>query len=177
MNILIKCILVSLEELALAFKGELTMTEMMESLMQSIYFNKIPVKWVKFSFTSTRGLGSWLDNLKQRLEQLNHWKEAPEKVPNVTFVNRLFNPKSFLTAIKQVYARKEEQELNKMTLYTHVERKMYWESDLPQLKEKDGAYVFGFQIEGARWDSSVGQLEESHPKKPFSIVPVVKCIP
>ena len=108
MNILIKVILVSLEELALAFKGELTMTENMEALMQSIYLNRLNPKWSKFSFTSTRGLGSWLDNLKQRLEQLNLWKESPEKMPNVTFINRLFNPKSFLTAIKQVYARKEE---------------------------------------------------------------------
>jgi len=35
--------------------------------------------------------------------------------------------------------------------------------------------VFGFQVEGARWDPSAGQLEESKPKKPFSVVPVVNC--
>jgi len=50
---------------------------------------------------------------------------------------------------------------------------MYWESDLPPVKE--GAYVFGMQVEGARWDMSVGQLEESLPKKQFSVVPVVNC--
>lgn len=68
MNILIKVILTSLEELALAFKGELTVTEKMEALMQSVFLNKIPAPWAKYSFTSSRGLGSWLDNLKQRLE-------------------------------------------------------------------------------------------------------------
>jgi len=49
---------------------------------------------------------------------------------------------------------------------------MYWEADLPQLRE--GAYVFGFQVEGARWDPN-GHLEESEPKKQFSVVPVVNC--
>jgi len=33
--------------------------------------------------------------------------------------------------------------------------------------------VFGFQVEGARWDAAVGQLEESRPKKQYSVVPVV----
>lgn len=52
---------------------------------------------------------------------------------------------------------------------------MYWETnELP--KKADGAYVFGFQVEGARWDAS-GGLEESEPKKQFSVVPVVNCKP
>lgn len=105
MNALIRVIVSSLAEIELAFKGELTMTENMETLMHSICLNRIPAPWAKLAFPSTRGLGSWLDNLRQRLEQLNQWKEDPVKIPAVTFLNRLFNPQSFLTAIKQVYAR------------------------------------------------------------------------
>jgi dynein heavy chain len=52
-------------------------------------------------------------------------------------------------------------------------KKLYWEPDLPPIKE--GAYVFGMQVEGARWDPAVGQLDESFPKKPFSVMPVVNC--
>lgn len=107
MNALIAAIVGSLAEIELAFKGELTMTEKMETLMQSIFLNQVPAPWAKIAFPSTRGLGSWLDNLRQRLEQLNLWKEDPVKVPHVTFVNRLFNPQSFLTAITQVYAREK----------------------------------------------------------------------
>lgn len=55
-------------------------------------------------------------------------------------------------------------------------KKLYWEPDLPPSKEgSGGAYVFGFQVEGARWDAAAGQLDESRPKKPFSVVPVVNC--
>merc|ERR1711939_1202332 len=116
--------------------------------------NKVPALWTKYGFTSTRGLNSWLTNTKHRCEQLSVWKEDPVKVPHVTFINRLKNPNSFLTAIKQVYAREKEQELTPC---------------------KDGAYVFGFQVEGARWEASVGQLDESLPKKLFSVVPVINC--
>merc|ERR1740130_2250724 len=112
MNALIRTIVAALAEIELAFKGELTMTEKMEELMKAIYANKIPDPWAKIAFSSTRGLASWLDNLRSRLEQLNQWKEDPAKKPLVTFINRLFNPASFLTAIKQVYCRETEQELN-----------------------------------------------------------------
>mmetsp|Transcript_9657 Transcript_9657/g.9341 ORF Transcript_9657/g.9341 Transcript_9657/m.9341 type:complete len:247 (+) Transcript_9657:273-1013(+) len=173
MNILINEILKSLFEIELSFKGELTMTEKMENLMDAIFFDKVPPSWDKLAFPSTRGLGSWLDNLKHRLDQLNIWKEDPQKVPTVIFLNRLFNPQSFLTAIKQVYSREKKQELNKLYIQTEITKKLYWEQDLPVLRE--GAYVFGFQVEGARWDSVMSQLEDSYPKKQFSVVPVVNC--
>lgn len=52
---------------------------------------------------------------------------------------------------------------------------MYYEADLPELSRTGGALVFGFQVEGARWDVNTNGLEESYPKTSFSIVPVVNC--
>jgi len=172
MNVLINEILKSLAEIELAFKGELTMTEAMETLMSSINNNRVPANWAKLAFPTTRPLSSWLDNLKHRLDQLNTWKEDPTTIPKVTFLNRLFNPQSFLTAIRQVYSREKQQELNKLYIQTDILKKMYWEQDLQTPRE--GAYVFGFQVEGAKWDQG-GGLEESEPKKQFSVVPVINC--
>ena len=140
--------------------------------MEQIYMNRVPAAWAKLSFETTRGLGSWLDNIKQRLEQLNAWKETPEKEPAITFINRLYNPRSFLTAVKQVLSREKSLELNKLQIVTEIQKKMYWE--VADLSKRDGAFVFGFQVEGARWDPNSG-LEESEPKKQFSVVPVVLC--
>jgi dynein heavy chain len=64
MNVLIYEVVSSLKDIELAFKGELTMTEKMEALMDSIYLDKVPASWAKHAFSSNRGLGSWLDNLK-----------------------------------------------------------------------------------------------------------------
>jgi dynein heavy chain len=141
MNVLIEKIVGNLFDVSLAFKGELTLTSEMEVLMNAIFMNKIPALWEKLAFPSARGLNSWLDNVKQRLDQLNAWKDEPSKLPKVTFLNRLFNPQSFLTAIQQVKA-KEGIELNKMMIFTNVTKKLYWEEDLPEPKE--GALIFGF---------------------------------
>lgn len=62
-----------------------------------------------------------------------------------------------------------------LTIQTDVLKKLYWEADLPPCKEGQGAYVFGLQAEGARWEAAAGQLEESRPKRPFSVLPVVNC--
>ena len=77
MNALISLILESLQLLNLAFNGELTMTENMEKLMDSIFLNRVPDTWAKLAFPSIRPLGSWMDNLSHRLLQLNQWKEEP----------------------------------------------------------------------------------------------------
>jgi len=67
-NTLINKVIVDLKDLDLAFKGELTMTAAMEDLMENIALNKICAEWAKKSWMTTRGLASWLDNMRQRLE-------------------------------------------------------------------------------------------------------------
>ena len=171
---LLNAILKSLAEIDLANKGELTMSEQMEAVMNDIFMNRVPKVWAKVSFETTRNLGAWLDNIKQRLEQLNAWKEVPDKEPAITFINRLYNPQSFLTAVKQIMSREKSIELNRLYIVTEIQKKMYWEVN--DLQKREGAFVFGLQVEGARWDSNSG-LEECEPKKQFSIVPVVLVRP
>jgi dynein heavy chain, axonemal len=127
LNTMINAILKSLFELDLAYKGELTMNEAMETLEDNIRLDRIPPQWKKLSFPSERNLISWTENIKQRIDQMNLWKDDPVKLPKVVFINRLINPNSFLTAIKQIYCRALKQELNKTTILTEVQKKMYWE--------------------------------------------------
>ena len=176
LNTLINGILKSLFELDLAYKGELTMNEAMEALEDCIRLNRRPPQWDKIGYPSERGLISWAENIKARIDQMNIWKEDPIKIPKVIFINRLINPNSFLVAIKQVFCRESnpQQELNKTVIQTEVLKKWYWEADLPDLRKTDGVLVFGFQVEGARWDMNSG-VEESMPKVSFSLVPVVQC--
>merc|ERR1712196_371669 len=70
MNKLVKEIKKSLEILALGMKGELQMSDAMESLMQSLHMDHIPAPWAKLAFASMRPLGSWMGNLKERITQL-----------------------------------------------------------------------------------------------------------
>jgi dynein heavy chain len=54
-----------------------------------------------------------------------------------------------LTAVKQIIAQKNQYELNRLYIATDVTRKIVEEIDA---SAKEGSYVFGFVLEGARWD-------------------------
>jgi dynein heavy chain len=38
---------------------------------------------------------------------------------------------------------------------------------------RDGAFIWGLTLEGARWDEKAGVLEESRPKELFGSLPVI----
>lgn len=141
--------------------------------MDALVVNKVPASWTNLAYPSKRGLEGWIVNLMQRVEQLNAFRDDPLNLPKVIMVSRFFNPQSYLTAIKQVVAANQRGlELNKLYIQTDITKKAIEEIDsIP----KDGAYVFGFILEGARWDVAGGYVEESKPKEMFSVIPVVYC--
>merc|ERR1719158_2147274 len=83
MNVLVFEMTRSLVELQLGFKGELTMSPAMEDLAFSLYLERIPEKWAKYAFASTRPLKSWITNLKDRSEQLTEWTGDPLNIPKI----------------------------------------------------------------------------------------------
>jgi len=162
----------SLDEIDQGFKGILSISEMMEQIISSIALNRVPVAWQTLAYPSKRGLTSWLANLFQRIEQLNQFKDDPFNISKVIMISRFFNPQSFLTAIMQVIARAKSYELNKLYIQTEITKKAIEEIDS---SAKEGSYVYGFVLEGARWDFQGGFLDESRPKEMFSVLPVVYC--
>ena len=172
MNHLVSVMQRSLKELQLGFKGELTMSESMEQLSACLVLDQIPPRWQKASFPSNRGLMSWLRNLKERCVQLDEWTNDPTRIPKVVDLSKLFNPQSFLTAIKQTCCQQQKLELDKLTVVTEVTKKERNQIDAPA---RDGAYVTGLYLEGARWDISTNSLEESRPKELFCPMPVIHC--
>jgi len=170
MNMLLVEVIQSLDEVKQGFEGTLTISERMEQLIDAVALDRVPATWTKLAFPSKRGLASWLTNLLKRIEQLNNWKDDPINIPKITYVSRLFNPQSFLTAIKQVIGRAKQWELNKLMIATEITKKSVEEIEGVA---KDGAYIFGLVLEGARWDVQAGCLDESRPKEMFCLMPVV----
>jgi dynein heavy chain len=162
----------SLSELQLGFKGELTMSEQMENLMNSLYMEKIPPWWMKLGYPSSRPLQLWLTNLKERCAQLDDWMNDPVNIPKVVDVSKFFNPTSYLTAVKQLACQMQMLELDKLMVFTEVTKRQRAAIDS---QSREGAYVDGMYLEGARWDQNANCLEESKPKEMFSKMPVVNC--
>lgn len=173
MNCLVREMVRGLNELQQGFKGELTMSEHMEQLADALTEESLPVWWVKLGFPSTRPLRSWLVNLKDRCAQLDDWFPDPPAVPKVVDVSKLFNPQSFLTAIKQVCCQNQKLELDRLHVFTEVTKRIDTKS--VDIGAKEGAYVTGMYLEGARWDANTNCLEDSRPKEMFTRLPVINC--
>lgn len=122
MNYLLSEIRRTLRELMLAHRGELTITADMEMLDECITSDKVPSSWSKLSYASTHSLQLWLANLLQRYHELFKWS-ADFNLPTSVWLSGLFNPQSFLTAVMQVTARKNEWPLDRMCLCTDITSK------------------------------------------------------
>merc|ERR1712066_1052424 len=165
----------SLKELNLGLKGELTISPDMEGLMNSFLLDTIPARWEKKAYPSKLGLSAWFADLINRIKDLETWT-GDFNLPNTVWLGGLFNPQSFLTAIMQQMSRKNEWPLDKMCLQCDVTKKNKDDFNTPP---REGAYLHGLFMEGARWDVQTGSVAESRLKELTPTMPVVhiKAIP
>jgi len=139
MNALLAAMRRSLAELDLGLKVDLTMTEPMERLMTALAGDAVPPSWALLAYPSLRPLGAWMVNLLARVAQLAEWTAdlvvpksvwlpgarralmsaarrppgRPEASPGRAPRAGLFNPQSFLTAVMQTTARRNDWPLDK----------------------------------------------------------------
>jgi dynein heavy chain len=160
----------SLAELTLGLRGDLQITDVMDSLMSSLADGLRPPGWDKFAYPSKRGLGSWVRDMISRQQQLADWT-GEMNVPKSTCLSYLFNPQSFLTAVMQTTARQNDWPLDRTVTQTDVTKKF----DLSELPgpSKDGAFIHGLYMEGARWDEKAGTVDDSRPKELYARMPIV----
>lgn len=169
MNMLTTVMKNSLKELDLGMKGELTITPDMENLEEQLYMDNVPDQWAVKAYPSLLPLGQWFSDLTQRIKELESWT-TDFAMPLAVWLGGLFNPQSFLTAIMQQTARKNEWPLDKMCLLTDVTRKQ--REDIVTAP-REGANVHGLFMEGARWDSTISSIADSILKDLFPVMPVV----
>merc|ERR1711881_397610 len=170
MNVLLALMKLTLFELDLGLKGDLTISDAMESLMDSLYMETIPPAWEKKSYPTLRSLGPWVMDVLQRCTQLADWT-GDLAVPKVSWFPGFFNPQSFLTAVMQTTARRNEWPLDKTVVQTDVTKKR--DVDEIDAPSRDGAFISGNMLEGARWDDKLGALADSFPKELFAPMPVI----
>nr|XP_054595116.1 dynein axonemal heavy chain 11 [Nothobranchius furzeri] len=169
MNMLISEIRRSLRELDLGLKGELAMSSEMEKLQAALFFDNVPDTWTRLAYPSTYSLAIWYNDVMQRCKELDSWTQDLS-LPCVVWLSGLFNPQSFLTAVMQSLARKNEWPLDKVNLTVDVTKKFKEEFNQPA---REGAYVYGLYMEGARWDIQTGVITEARLKELTPSMPVI----
>ncbi|XP_055553184.1 dynein axonemal heavy chain 17 isoform X2 [Falco cherrug] len=169
MNILIQEIRRSLEELDLGLKGELTITSDMEELANALFHSNVPESWTRYAYPSLLSLGAWFADLLLRIKELEVWT-TDFVLPAAVWLAGFFNPQSFLTAIMQSTARKNKWSLDKMCLSVEVTKKNREDITAPP---KEGSYVHGLFMEGARWDILSGVITDAQLKELTPMMPVI----
>ncbi|MEJ1273094.1 hypothetical protein NN561_003953 [Cricetulus griseus] len=175
MNTLTREIQRSLRELHLGLQGELTMTTEMENLQNALYLDVVPEPWARRAYPSTAGLAVWFLDLINRIKELEAWT-GDFSMPSTVWLTGFFNPQSFLTAIMQSMARKNEWPLDQMALQCDVTKKNREEFRSPP---REGSYIYGLFMEGACWDTQAGIITEAKLKDLTPPMPVMflKAIP
>ena len=86
-----------------------------------------------------------------------------------------FFPQAFLTGTKQNYARSHTIAIDKLSFeFVIIDNKKI--EDIKE-KPKDGCYVYGMLLEGARWNYEEHILDESLPKELYTDVPLIWFLP
>ncbi|KAM6297472.1 dynein axonemal heavy chain 17 [Aegotheles albertisi] len=169
MNILTHEIRRSLQELDLGLKGELTITSDMEELANALFYDSVPEPWTRYAYPSLLSLGAWYADLLLRIRELEVWT-TDFVLPASVWLAGFFNPQSFLTAIMQSMARKNEWPLDKMCLSVEVTKKNREDITAPP---REGSYVHGLFMEGARWDVPSGAIADARLKDLTPMMPVI----
>ena len=89
----------------------------------SVSFALKNIRWASRAYASLNGLSNWYADLLLRIKELESWT-ADFSLPTSVWLSGFFNPQSFLTAIMQSTARKNELPLDKMSLVCEVTKKV-----------------------------------------------------
>lgn len=161
----------ALSDLQKGIKGLVVISAELEAVFDALYDNKVPASWSK-SYYSVKPLGSWVRDLIVRIEQLSLWVE--EGPPKVFWIAGFTFPTGFLTALLQNSARKNNISIDTLGWEFMV---MSHNENAINLQPKDGAYIKGLYLEGARWDADAGCLAEPYPMELTCAMPVVHFKP
>ena len=148
-NKLLTEVRVSLINIGKAIKGEVVMSLELEAVGNSLFDNLVPNLWSKKAYPSLKPLASWVLDFIQRLKFMQEWVD--HGAPANFWVSGFFFTQSFLTGIKQNYARKHVIAIDQIDFDFEVlsDPKKFNTTISPP----DGAYIHGLYLEGSRWNS------------------------
>ncbi|PWU93549.1 putative dynein heavy chain [Trypanosoma cruzi] len=172
-NRLVGVMIISLKELQKALSGAIGMSNDLDDLASSLHNGQLPWSWRKMAPATRKNLGRWLAHFHLRCKQYNEWAMNGE--PRCMWMSGLMVPESYISALVQVVCRRYKWPLDRSSVVTKVTT--YMTPQEIQERPKDGAYVSGLFIEGARWDTSRRCLAPQRKKELITEMPVMHIIP
>lgn len=140
----------------------------MTSLMQ----NQVPAAW-SGSYFSMKALSNWVMDLKARYEFFELWAQKGQ--PFVYYISYFTYPTGFTTSLLQKFSRKagavsiDRLEFDFLPTQKAVQ-------DISEVV-KDGAFVTGLYLEGAKWNLEKQCLMEPEVMELICLMPVIHFKP
>jgi len=165
----------TLKEVGLAIKGLSVMSGELEALGVSMVLGRVPDMWKAVAYPSVKPLGSWVQDLLDRLAFLQVWIDT-RKRPNVFWISGFFFTQSFLTGVRQNYSRRHRIAIDLLT-YTYRVLSPPECLRAPTEPPVDGVNVEGLYFQGAAWDVEAGVVGEARPRELFAKLPTALLLP
>eukprot|EP00656_Telonema_subtile_P017641 TRINITY_DN19490_c0_g1_i2.p1 TRINITY_DN19490_c0_g1~~TRINITY_DN19490_c0_g1_i2.p1 ORF type:complete len:1228 (+),score=268.04 TRINITY_DN19490_c0_g1_i2:75-3758(+) len=172
-NNLVTTIVLTLKNLQKALVGIIGMSSDLDDLASSLNNGQLPAPWRRLAPSTRKNLGRWLAHFERRHAQYTAWIKSGE--PKVMWLSGLMIPESYISALVQTTCRKYVWPLDRSTIFTSV-TKFTSESEVTD-RPKDGAYVQGLYLEGARWDRKKMCLTAQEKKVLINEMPIVQIVP
>jgi len=163
-NKLLSVVRASLINLGKAIKGEVVLSLELETMGNSLYDNRVPLLWEAKAYPSLKPLASWVIDFLARLKFMQDWID--NGAPANFWISGFFFTQSFMTGVKQNYARRLKLAIDGIDWDFKVICPQH-NIDVTKAPEH-GTYVHGTFLEGCRWDQDNEVLEESEHKVLFT---------
>ncbi|XP_037775624.1 dynein heavy chain 7, axonemal-like [Penaeus monodon] len=165
-NALIITISSTISAVLRAIEGTESLSEEVEEVLVGVRTGRVPDMWRARSYPTLKGLGSYINDLVQRLQFLQNWYELGQ--PRVFWLSGFFFTQSFLTAVLQNHARAYTLAIDQLWFHFQV-----CDVDEASPAPDVGTYIRGLYLEGARWDHSTDRLEEALPRRLHENMPPI----
>lgn len=151
----------TLAELQRAIRGEVLMSEELDTVYGAIHLNRVPGPWEAVAYPSLKPLASWVADLEAKVAFMRRWLRDGR--PTVFWLAGFFFPQGFSTGALQNYSRKYQVPIDTLGFAYKVlavdKEEEVAEEDVPD----DGVLVSGLFLDGGRWNKERRTLEDPAP--------------
>lgn len=149
------------------------MSPALDLMYSAILKSSVPKIWQQVSYPSLKPLGSWIEDLKQRVSFMRVWAKTGH--PKAYWLSGFFFPHGFITGILQTYARKHHKPIDLLQFQFNV-LDVYEASAIAKVPQ-EGVYVYGLFMENATWSCTQRCLVESQLGEMNSQMPIIHFQP
>ncbi len=174
-NRLLRAMKTTLKGVQLAVQGLQVMSTDLEDVANSFYANLVPGVWESVAYVSLKPLSAWVDELWDRVKMMTDWVEFG--TPKVMWISGFFFPQAFLTGVRQNFARKYQLPIDQIEYDFLMKDNFKDDGSDVEAKPEDGCYIWGLQLEGARFCKETHVLADSHPRELYSALPIMHLNP